>query len=326
MRKTNFRKATLSALLMLVVAVVSLTGVTYAWFTSGETADVNDIEFTVDGTAGGLSISKGDFVFGSSVSFKKDGEVKYAPVSTTASALLKQELFTAKVGSTSRHIEEIVKADAKNYLKEEIYIDNTGNDTQYVKLNGTVTATKKADSAVRVAIVIEGFDDTPEYGAKDTFEIEGYQKQVVIYDANIEQHTNAGINEVKGDLTNKSVNTSVSTEVPFTYAGIKAQKPTGEILKYLVTEDNQDEWADKLGLAEDETVATNGDVLEIVAVEDLGANTKEIKIQANALVKATIYVWIEGQDHDCHNDITGANIQAGLQFTIVDAPAQAHAE
>jgi hypothetical protein len=44
MRKTNFRKATLSALLMLVVAVVSLTGVTYAWFTSGNEANVSDIK------------------------------------------------------------------------------------------------------------------------------------------------------------------------------------------------------------------------------------------------------------------------------------------
>ena len=51
--KKTLRKAMLSTICMLIVAVMSLTGVTYAWFTMADNATVEGIEMNViaDGRA-----------------------------------------------------------------------------------------------------------------------------------------------------------------------------------------------------------------------------------------------------------------------------------
>ena len=54
--KKQFRTAMLSTACMLVVAVMSLTGVTYAWFTAGTDATVNGMSVTVTTTAGGIEV------------------------------------------------------------------------------------------------------------------------------------------------------------------------------------------------------------------------------------------------------------------------------
>ena len=55
--KNNFRKAALSTICMLIVAVMSLTGVTYAWFTAGTTATVNGMQMQVSAADGGVQVS-----------------------------------------------------------------------------------------------------------------------------------------------------------------------------------------------------------------------------------------------------------------------------
>ena len=55
--KKTLRRAMLSTICMLVVAVMSLTGVTYAWFSQSTTAKVDGMEMNI-GTAGaGLQVS-----------------------------------------------------------------------------------------------------------------------------------------------------------------------------------------------------------------------------------------------------------------------------
>ena len=58
--KNTFRKAALSTICMLIVAVVSLTGVTYAWFTQGTQATVSDFNVGVEASAGNLMIAQAD--------------------------------------------------------------------------------------------------------------------------------------------------------------------------------------------------------------------------------------------------------------------------
>ena len=55
--KNTFRRATLSTICMLVVAVMSLTGVTYAWFTQGTQATVDTFDINVEASAGNLMIA-----------------------------------------------------------------------------------------------------------------------------------------------------------------------------------------------------------------------------------------------------------------------------
>ena len=55
-----------------------------------------------------------------------------------------------------------------------------------------------------------------------------------------------------------------------------------------------------------------------VVIRDLGkfqTDTELFTIQANEMVKIDLYVWLEGQDPDCTNQIRNAQIMASIQFS-----------
>ena len=299
MKKQNLRKAALSALLMLVIAVVSLTGVTYAWFTGGTQAEVDNINVTVEGAAGGLQIAmatgENAYVFGSTVDFANTNSgVNYKPVSTNATALAAGNFFKAEIGSNAKMLKNITAATANaDYFAQSILIDNFGGDAKVLALSGTATSAEGDDAylAIRIAIVIDGVDTTPDYGATDVFAPES-SKQVYIYEPNANSHTSSGKNEARVDGIDANTG-----DTKYTYFGI------GKADLGAATEINRYK-ADEAGC------------LEAVTTYDLSATDGRINIAADALVKATIYVWVEGQDHDCHNDIAGGSIATNLVFTI----------
>ena len=303
MRKSNFRKATLSALLMLVVAVVSLTGVTYAWFTSGTQAKVENINIGVTGAAGGLQIAldNDQFAFGSSIDFADTNNgVTYAPVSTSLTALKEGKFFTAEIGSTAQKIKNIKAATANtHYFAQSILIDNYGGDAKTIELTGSATcADKETELAIRIAIVIDGVNKAPTYTAEDKNKYSAEEnKQVYIYEPNATSHTNAGKNEAKLDgLAQPEGNQK------YKYFGIVKALATGEGAPTEISKYSADD-----GYLEE--VTTYG-------MDTASTDKPQISIQAGAVVKATIYVWVEGQDHDCHNDIASGVVTANLSLDI----------
>ncbi|MCQ2399658.1 MAG: hypothetical protein MJ072_04040, partial [Clostridia bacterium] len=56
MKKSNFKKAALPVFAMLIASILSLTSVTYAWFTASTTATVDQIDVNVQ-AVGGLQIT-----------------------------------------------------------------------------------------------------------------------------------------------------------------------------------------------------------------------------------------------------------------------------
>jgi len=59
MKTRKFRKSMLSTVVILMAAILSLTGATYAWFTSGESATVQSITAGVESGSGLLVSSDG---------------------------------------------------------------------------------------------------------------------------------------------------------------------------------------------------------------------------------------------------------------------------
>jgi 1,4-dihydroxy-2-naphthoate octaprenyltransferase len=56
MRK-QIRKAMICTIAMMLVAIVTLTGVTYAWFSQSDTAVVSGADVTLKSVAGGVKMS-----------------------------------------------------------------------------------------------------------------------------------------------------------------------------------------------------------------------------------------------------------------------------
>ena len=157
--KKTMRSAMLSTIAMLVVAVLSLTGVTYAWFSQATTAKVEGMTMNI-GTAGaGLQVAKVGGTWGGEIDFAYTGQTgneKLQPVSTVDAI----NFYTATVDANNPGmIKSSVKdTDLVNVWSAEFRMQNTGTGDITVKLGAEVfsdnnNSGRDAWKAARVAII-----------------------------------------------------------------------------------------------------------------------------------------------------------------------------
>ena len=202
-KSKSFKKALLPAIALLIAAIVSLTSVTYAWFTYGDSATVDQIDVNVE-AAGGLQISMGygenDFQWGSSIS-PVISDKQIAPVSSTGSvtdgAL---NFYTATYDDTYDKIHSIQTASASEttspYITFDVYFRNAEAKAKTVDISGsTVTSTSgNSNLAVRMAFVTQGeISSTAADQNAEKFDSMKYNgTEVDIYEPNFDKHTSAG--------------------------------------------------------------------------------------------------------------------------------------
>ena len=171
----NFRKAALSTVCMLMVAIMTLTGATYAWFTAGETATVNGMKMEVSAATGGVQVraetSTGNWTnWASTVDLQiekkavepvssKDGEnffnVSFNPEDAT-------QYKTLETGSGQAIIQ---KLQLKNPGNGDIQVNiNEANSAITSIKNETTGVTTAINDAVRIALIV-----TKPTGDKQTY-------------------------------------------------------------------------------------------------------------------------------------------------------------
>lgn len=153
MNKT-LRKAMISTIAMLVVAVMSLTGVTYAWFTQGTEAKVEGMQMSVQAADGGIQVSKDGVNWANLITLTaEDGNIREGvmPVSTVDA----ENFFKATIDRTND--KKITTAAlspeeyAANIWEEEIWIRNTGSTEITVNLGDTAFVSKDARNVNQAA-------------------------------------------------------------------------------------------------------------------------------------------------------------------------------
>ena len=324
--KKQIRKAMLCTIAMMVAAILTLTGVTYAWFSESDSADVTGLDFTVFQSEGGVYISNNGYdpeSFTTSIALSAGGTgVVYQPASTAGDYNNgKLQFFKGTLegpNDATVKIEEI-SPDAKTgyYIEQDIYFDNsTGGSSIYIALANdtaetTITptgegATKNIHYATRVAIVTRG-----SVLAKDLFptdedkEAEGFVQgdysntpvSLQIYENNSTTHTQTGIREYT------KIDSEAGSSGTYKYFGLKAatsadQNNAGGVSRF-PSDSN----------ANFQLMATKTDPKQVV-----------IEVPAYSYLKTTVYVWIEGQDADCQNDVSGQPFSANIKFCLAPAP------
>lgn len=291
--KKTLRSAMLSTICMLVVAVMSLTGVTYAWFTEGTTASVDNVEISVADASGGLQIGKlenGVVVWGTSVEAPDMPEDGLTPASTdgvvTAAGALKF-LSGSINGTTLEAVEE-----SSSYYTFDIYFRNDGNQaidvildsTTALLVNGEATV-GRSDYATRIAFIPGGNTTIKAtMGASDFTN----GANSIIYEPNATAHTD----------------------------GAKIEKAASG---WGTTEGENDKWTYKAlnTTASYDTVDRyNGANLVAMTTRETTSTDKIVTVNAHSACKVTVYVWIEGQDADCINENAGATFRGDIKFKI----------
>ena len=301
MKKNLKKKALLPAIAMVLASVIALSGVTYAWFTTGNTATVGELQVNVQ-TANGIqvsldaaswrsvitaddikdAVSNANAYSGRTIQFP-EGEI--APVSSAGIvADGKLQMFYGEYNKdgTLLSVAEVEqnRTTGGNFVAFDLFFKSSsdqvmtlkmGDEQSYVKgtdaLGGSATA--GTETAVRVAFL-------PMGSAADAATARGLKGDgdIWIWEPNSTTRAPGGV-ETSGKLD---------------YSGFKAEFS-----------------------AVKEDALSSAEVAPVSTYDPAEYDLVELKAGIN---KVRVYIWLEGQDVDCINNISFGDFAANLYFSV----------
>ena len=297
MKKRNLvKKALLPAVIAVVCSIVALTSVSYAWFTMGNTASVESIEVNVQ-AADGVQISADAVSWKSILPVAElkaqtsnqfpaaDGKI--LPVSSVGNVVNgKQEMFIGEVqedGKTLVTTKESEVQTGGNFIAFDFYVSLTTTKEFYLDAGSTVVALTGAEKNTQYAVRVSFINlGTADLAADAPALGNAYNGAAdYVWEPNSTSHI-PGVASGKLD-----------------YYGVKVENANGF---------NKDATDDADNLAKVTTIDPAGAAQKLF---DLGAGYTKIRV----------YIWLEGQDADCLNDISGGGFQVNLNFKTEDPSA-----
>lgn len=278
MKTKNMRKkALMSSLAMLLVAVVALSSATYAWFTNSQKASISTIEVKA-AAASGLQISATGATGTWGTNLDPTGTVPSAFI--PSSSVDTTSFFSGGIGDdgTLTATDVTLAGDTEStvgsqYMKNVFYLktDAESSVLKFDQLNVT-TGTKNLSESVRFALVYQGTANVAAVTDATTFE---GTAQTIIYEPKATSHSTSGA--AGAELTTMALNQAVTAVAP---DAIPAASTTAQ---------------------DTVTNATAGTTIVTIP---------------QGISKMVLYIWLEGQDVDCINRAAGDTINADIAFTI----------
>lgn len=303
MKKNMRKKALLPALSMLLASVIALSGVTYAWFTTSNTAKVSNLDVNV-AAANGIQVSLDATSWRSVISADELKAFIQNPVNYSS--------HTSQYPSAEGV--EIAPVSTAGVIEDGKMVMYFGEITQ----NGTLKSTLETEKA-RL--------DGGNFVAFDLF-FKSSSDQMLTLDA--------ASNVVGTSSTGVSLGTEKAVRVAFIPLGSAATPAGAKTLKgdastsALIWEPNEDtriegsEYdAGKLDCYgfNAEFDKAEGDLnqgTDIVKVDTFSGAKDLVELKAG-INKIRVYIWLEGQDVDCVNQISYGDFATNLQFSVPEA-------
>lgn len=321
-----------SSMIMLIVAVLSLSSATFAWFTTGDTATVKDIEFTAQ-TSSGIQVSA------DAVSWKS--EVTTTDITSAQTTALSGKLASlSSAGGVTSGALDIFKGTVTNgklsaaaaseasatddgYYKFDLYFKNDGDKakTLSLDLSGCTVAGKKdsdkgTQNAVRIAAINQGV------GTGDTQTVASVKaaaagSKVTIWEPNAATHTTYATTYryVVGSTDGKATADLVAASTAYPYVALKAAVESNDSLD--VVKGAIEPKSNVAVIMTDNTGSTDTSVL----YQDTTGEIEIAELAANKITKVTFYIWIEGQDVDCDNAVSAGTVVTNLKLKAEEKAA-----
>lgn len=300
--KKQIRRAMICTIAMMLMGVVSLTGVTYAWFSKSDEADVTGLTMEVVSRDGGVYVSTMPYSdFGTSITITPPQDAVYNPASTAGQLDEngKLKFFNGFLDSpTDRTLDIEAISDPGNYfIMQDVYFDNsTGSTPVRISLKGTeivpADEARNTHLAARVAIVTHGSITQEQFNAVAPYPTTKDNANVQIFENNAGSHTQTGINEYKNFVNPNASNTD-------TYKYFAVNSEGTDVNRF-----NEGKPAQLTDMSTSPALKTD-------------ANSVIIEVPAGCYLRTTLYVWLEGQDPDCQNNISGKPYTAEIKFTKI---------
>ena len=306
MKKNLVKKAVLPVFVALLCSVIALTSVSYAWFTMGNKASVEQLELSVTSASGmQVSATGNEGTFKSVISLAdltaqgtsnqmptKDNEGQFdfafTPVSTTDTLSSNLHKFWTGTVKDNGAVEYAAEASgAKNYMYFDLYFKSNGGQTLYFDISSTVadstTNDKNTSLGMRVSFVYFGSSQKPGTVDGGITNLTSTATKAVIWEPNATEHTQDALNR---GATAGSKATAYGVD------------PTGT----------------KTAITLPEAVSKTIDQTSVAGLK--------IADMTQGYHKVRVYIWLEGEDIDCANDISGGSVLVNLSF--FQAPTSAN--
>ena len=324
-RSRRSRRKLNSLFMTLILTGMLLLSSTYAWFSANKEVALEGINAKVV-AAEGLQISLDGESWSSKITINQQNLAAatnniyswpeaLTPVSTigeTSSGNM--NMFYGEVSADGSQLDNVsseTDVDTTKYISFDLYFKNSSSKTEgdILQLNAGTKVAIAADgqqntgleNCVRSAVVLYSNSEVMTASGDDIRAIAPGTPSVCIWEPNYNKHI-AEI--VKNDPTRIP-----NATAEFTTLGVKANGGgtiTGINVADL-TDPNEN-------LGEQITLQTDATVGEAVNMTNLGSDN--LMLKQNAVMKARVYIWLEGQDPDnVDTASTGKSIDIVLGFT-----------
>lgn len=306
--------------MLLFVAAILLVSSSYAWFTSNQTVTVsslnvnvqakNGLQISTDGTTWKSIIQNSDItgVHGTTYSTSVNQlPTILEPVSTVGNVTNgKLDMFYGTVGTDtdgdytlSTDQEADTEGATGKYIAFDLFFKVQQDTPVYISTNsGVVTkdgeSSKGLENAARMAFVNEG--NIADGSAIASIQALNAGSTSKIWELNYDTHTAAAVSNA------------------FNTYGITTTTTGGSVLPYYGVNSVIPESADiKLKDATSPTYFSQVTPW-LSTINDFSTNQSFMTLSAG-ITKIRLYMWVDGQDVDCENNASGADITFNLQVT-----------
>ncbi len=307
-------KLLLPSVAIMLVAVMALTGATYAWFQSSPIAYVE--EFGADVVqANGLSVSWDGSHWVSTLRFADptyltgpngntdftnanvDGAGtpwEFKPVSTHPNAFVDGNLNMYSADFEDGVIKGITKA-TDGYIKYDIFVKLDTDSTVLVK-NLTVDGADPMaiGLASRVAIVYHGTKTNYNLTGAGSFTTQYASaldsSNFILYEPHSTVHTE------EGQRNQAQIDAAYSGAITYPYVGLFGTTTPGTAVNYNLGDKNA--------------------VMDTVTGVTTDNSNLSFEMKAG-YSRLSVYVWVEGQDADCLNDLSGSGLNVSFSLEKV---------
>ncbi len=330
-QNNSARKKRLFSVFLLILSIVALTGGSYAWFSTNNAVDLvgvdikvspsSSLELSTDATDGSWKksieiddIKNADYSYG--VTRKNSYPTMYRPVSTIGeldngySKFFLGHIAKRIMGGYKISAEAIEETDGSEgnlmafdlYLRtaksQTLQLNLSGSSVEYTKLETDKNDLQGIENAIRVGFIIEGHALENEPVSSIQALKTANSNDIKIWEPNDNVH-NAKAVEAASEFYNMTITSSQILD----YEGIKAVIP--ENLDVLLGSSNS-AYFGSLGT-------------KLVRTENGQSGSIQLFRLEQGITKVRMYIWVEGQDVDCENAVSGTSFLTRLNFTTTES-------
>lgn len=340
--KKKNKKKLKSLILLLLLTVIMLSTTTYAWFTSNKSVKIDTIDVYIAASSG-LQISSNavswkTVISNTDITTGYDGHTnnlstELTPVSTdgtVSSGELKMWKGTVEgadsLGGDMGLTAVASGEDSGEFIVFDVFF-KVDTDTQVYLDNGSGVTVKSGatdkglQNAARYGFVIEGNNADTTLAATNYTSMSSGSSSIIV-EPNYDAHTDSGVSNAQL-YYNIATTSGTSGVAPVNYVGVKAAISDPILLRNTNPggSPNSTYFAAISNLLKTNVAYSNSgtDYASYVGTTAQTTYLPVFSLEAG-VTKVRVYMWIEGQDVDCENNASGADLTYSLKFTILDGP------